>query len=77
MEIANVVFLTHKECDLFNEIASLIFLNNGVNNNIYVELAKKASATSTENERNNIYKEIEKYKLQAKYNTLDDAFKNQ
>ncbi|HOW30577.1 MAG TPA: helix-turn-helix domain-containing protein [Bacteroidales bacterium] len=41
MEIANIVFMTPKECDLFNDIASLIFLNTGISPKTIVELAKK------------------------------------
>lgn len=77
MDIANIVFLTHCECNLFNDIASLIFLNTGLKNNIFVELAKEASKARTEDEINNIRSKIEEYKAQAKFNTLDEAFKIQ
>jgi hypothetical protein len=77
MEIANIVFLSHSECYLFNDIASLIFLNTGFNNNVFVELAKDVSTAKTEDEINNIRSEIEKYKSHAKFNTLEEAYKNQ
>lgn len=77
MDIANIVFLAHKNCSLFNDIASLIFLNTGVQNSVFVELAKEASEARTEDETNNIKTKIEKYKTQAKFKTLDEAFKNQ
>lgn len=77
MDIANIVFLAHKNCYLFNDIASLIFLNTGVQNSVFVELAKEASEARTEDETNNIKTKIEKYKTQAKFKTLDEAFKNQ
>lgn len=76
MEIASIVFLTQKECDLFNEIAPLIFLNNH-DADKYVNLARKAKDASTETEKEKIREEITKYKQQADYKTLEEAFKNQ
>jgi hypothetical protein len=55
----------------------LIFLNTGLKNNIFVELAKEASKARTEEEISNIRSKIEEYKAQAKFNTLDEAFKSQ
>lgn len=77
MDIANAAFMTHKNCDLFNDIASLIFLNNGNNCMAYVELAKQAKVAKTEDEINRIRKVIEEYKAKAQFKTLDEAFKNQ
>lgn len=77
MEIANIVFLTHNDCYLFNDIASLIFLETGFQNNIFVQLAKEASEARTEDEIKIIRIEIDKYKEQAKYNTLEEAFESQ
>ena len=77
MDIANIVFMTHKECDLFNDIASLIFLYEGQNPKTFIELAKKASEAKTEEDLKNIRKEIDNYSAKAKFATLDEAFKNQ
>jgi hypothetical protein len=77
MDIANVVFMTHKDCDLFNDISSLIFLNNGNNCMTYVELAKQAKEAKTEDEINRIREVIKEYKAKAEFKTLDEAFKNQ
>lgn len=77
MDIANIVFMTHKECDLFNDIASLIFLNDGHDYKTYVELAKSAGSAKSKNEINNVRRDIKKYQAQAKFKTLDEAFKNQ
>jgi transcriptional regulator with XRE-family HTH domain len=77
MEIAKIVFSTNMDCNLFNDIASLIFLNTGYNNNTFIELAKDASMAKGENEKNNIRIKIEKYKNNAKYKTLNEAFENQ
>ncbi len=75
-EIASIVFLTHKECELFNEIAPLIFLNNQETDN-YVNLAREAKDASTETKKKKIREQIAKYKQQAEYKTLEEAFKNQ
>lgn len=77
MEIAQVVFFTSHDCNLFNDIVQLIFLNTGVHDDIYIKLAKSASVAETENDKDKIHKEIDKYKAQAKFKTLDEAFKNQ
>ncbi|MBN1184160.1 MAG: helix-turn-helix domain-containing protein [Bacteroidales bacterium] len=77
MEIANIVFLTYKECDLFNDIAPLIFLNNHGSNEVYVKLAKDASAAKTEEEINRIKEQVDKYKKQAEFQTLEEAYNNQ
>jgi len=77
MEIANIVFLTDKECDLFNEIAPLIFLHLSGSNDIYVNLAKKASEAKTEEEINEISKIINEYKEQKEFKTLTEAYQNQ
>jgi transcriptional regulator with XRE-family HTH domain len=77
MEIANIAFMAKKECELYNDIASLIFLNAGNNSITVIGLAKSASEAKTDEEINNIQKEIEKYKAQSKFATLNDAFKDQ
>lgn len=77
MDIAKIVFISHKECDLFNDIASLIFLNDGNDYKTYVELAKLAGSAKNENDLSNVRKDIKKYQAQAKFKTLDEAFKNQ
>jgi hypothetical protein len=77
MEIANIVFLTYKGCDLFNDIAPLIFLNNHGPNDIYVKLAKEASEAKTEDEIKRIREQINKYKQQAEFKTLDEAYSKQ
>jgi transcriptional regulator with XRE-family HTH domain len=76
MEIANIVFLTYKDCNLFNEIAPLIFLNNHNTNN-YVELARDASEAKTDADINVIKKQTNKYKEESEFKTLKDAFNNQ
>jgi len=76
MEIANVVFLTATDCDLFNEIAFLIFLNNHGSNDIYVRMAKEASEAKEE-DVNRIKEQIIKYKKQAEFQTLEEAYNNQ
>lgn len=76
MEIANTVFLTHSDCDLFNEIVPLIFLNNHSSNN-YVKMAKEASNIRTEAERDIIKEQIMKFREQAEFRTLEEAFNNQ
>lgn len=77
MEIAHVAFFSNSDCDLFNEIAPLIFLNTEEHHETFIKLAKRASRARTENEKEEIKKEIEKYKAQAKYKSLDEAFNNQ
>lgn len=76
LEIANVVFVTNKECDLFNDVAPLIFLNNYDCDN-YVKMAKAASQAKTDDEINGIKEQINKYKQQAEFKTLIDAFNKQ
>lgn len=76
MEIANIVFLTNKRCDLFNEIAPLIFLNNH-GCEIYVKMAKDASEATTEEEIRKIKEQINKYKQQAEFKTLEEAYNKQ
>lgn len=76
MEIANIVFLTHEDCDLFNDIASLIFLNNH-NTDLYVKLAKDARDAKSDDDFDTIKEQITKYKDQADFKTLDEAFNDQ
>jgi len=76
MEIANIAFLTYSDCDLYTEIAPLIFLHNHNANN-YVELAKDASQAKTEADKNNIRKQITRYKKQADFKSLEEAFNSQ
>jgi hypothetical protein len=76
MEIANIAFLTYKDCDLFNEIAPLIFLNNH-NTDIYVKLAKDASEARSDADKDKIREQIIKYKEQSEFKTLLDAFNSQ
>ena len=76
MEIANIVFLSYKDCDLFNEIAPLIFLNNHDANN-YVNLARNASEAKSDAEKNKIREQIIKYQEQSEFKTLKDAFNDQ
>lgn len=76
MEIANIVFLTQVDCDLFNEIAPLIFLNNQ-SCNTYVKMAKRASEARTETEKDKIREQILIYKEQAEFRTLEEAFNRQ
>jgi hypothetical protein len=76
MEIANIVFLTYKDCDLFNEIAPLIFLNNH-NTSTYVKLAMDASEAKSDADKDKIREQIIKYKEQCEFRTLIDAFNNQ
>lgn len=76
MEIANIVFLSNKECDLFNKIAPLIFLNNH-NCDIYVNMAKAASLAKTDDEIGVINEQINKYKQQAEFKTLEEAYNKQ
>lgn len=77
MEIAQVLYFTHQDCDLINNIAPLIFLKTGIHNETFVKLAKSASIARTDNEKDKIRLEIEEYKTKAKFRTLDEAFKNQ
>jgi hypothetical protein len=77
MEIANIAFLTHSDCDIFNEIAPLIFLNTGVHTNNIVDLAEKASESRTEDEKYRIHEEIIRYRESSKFKTLDEAFNYQ
>lgn len=77
MEIAQVLFFTHQDCDLINDIAPLIFLNTGIHNDTFVKLAKSASIARTDNEKDKIRLEIEEYKTKGKFISLDEAFKNQ
>ncbi|MFO7656682.1 MAG: helix-turn-helix domain-containing protein [Bacteroidales bacterium] len=83
MEIANVVFLTHKDCDLFNEIAPLIFLNNKGSSiyvdgkDVYQELAKKASNARTQDEKDDIMDMIFKIREHGEFKTLKEAFNDQ
>lgn len=77
MEIAQVLYFTHHDCDLINDIAPLIFLKTGIHNETFVKLAKNATRAQTDNEKDKISIEIEEYKTKAKFKTLDEAFKNQ
>ena len=77
MKIAKIVFLTQKECDIFNDIVPLIFLHLSGPNDIYIKLAKQASEAKTENDISEIKEQIRKYKDQQEFNTLEEAFKNQ
>ncbi len=77
MEIANITFMTNKECKLFKDIASLIFLYHGNGANTFVELAKSASQAKTEDEIKNIQESIQTYKTQAKFSNLNEAFEKQ
>lgn len=77
MKVVDFGLLQFVECDLFDDIVSLIFLNNGNNCKTYVELAKQANEAKTEDEINRIRQVIEEYKAKAKFKTLDEAFKVQ
>lgn len=77
LDIAEIVSSTNKECNLFKDIASLIFLNNGSEVMKYVRLAQKVKESDSEDDLSMIRIEIEKYKIKAKYKTLDEAFKSQ
>jgi transcriptional regulator with XRE-family HTH domain len=83
MEIANVVFLTNKDCDLFNEIVPLIFLNNKGSSiyvdgkDVYLELAKKASNAKTQDEKDDIADMIFKIREHGEFKTLKEAFNDQ
>lgn len=77
MEIANIVFLTYKDCDLFNEIAPLIFLNKHLPDDIYVKMAKEASEAKTEEDVKRIREQIITYKKQAEFKTLEEAYNKQ
>jgi transcriptional regulator with XRE-family HTH domain len=76
LEIANIVFLTNKRCDLLNEIAPLVFLNNTASTEI-VKLAKEASIAHSDTEMARIREEINKLRLTAKYKTLEEAYNAQ
>ena len=76
LDIANIVYFTNKNCDLFNEIAPLIFLNNH-DSNIYVKLAREASEAKTIEEIDNIRNQINKYISQGDFKTLEEAFNSQ
>ena len=76
MEIANIVFLTNKDCDLFNEIVPLIFLNNHNVNN-YVNLARDASVARSEADKDKIRDQISKYREHGDFKTLVVAFNKQ
>ncbi len=77
MEIAQVLYFTHQDCDLINDIAPLIFFKTGIHNETFVKLAKSAGRAQTDKEKDKIRLEIEEYKTKAKFKTLDEAFKNQ
>ncbi|NQV38640.1 MAG: hypothetical protein HQ509_11635 [Candidatus Marinimicrobia bacterium] len=77
MEIAQIVFFTSRECDLFNEIAPLIFLHNSGPNDVYVDLAKEASRARTDSEIARVKQQIEQYKKESEYTSIDEALKNQ
>lgn len=76
MEIANIVFLTNKKCDLFNDILPLVFLNNH-HCEIYVKMAKDVSEARTDDELSKVKVLINKYKLQAEFKTLEEAYTKQ
>jgi transcriptional regulator with XRE-family HTH domain len=76
-DIAEIVYSTHKECKVYKDIASLIFLNEGTEVMKYVHLAQKVKEASSEDDLSKIRIEIENYKIQAKYKTLDESYKNQ
>ncbi len=76
-DIAEIVYSTNKECKVYKDIASLIFLNEGNNVLKYVNLAQKVKESSSEDELSRIRIEIENYKIKAKFKTLDDAFNSQ
>lgn len=77
LDIAELVNSTNKECKVYKDIASLIFLNGGNEVMKYVQLAQKVKESSTEDELSRIRIEIENYKIKAKFKTLDDAFNSQ
>ena len=72
MEVANIVFFTHRECDLFNEIAPLIFLS-GNNTETYIKLAKDAKGANSSEEKNQIRNRIKALRSEAKFKTLEKA----
>lgn len=77
LDIAELVNSTNKECKVYKDIASLIFLNGGNEVMKYVQLAQKVKKSSTEDELSRIRIEIEDYKIKAKYKTLDEAFNSE
>lgn len=77
MEIANITFMTYEKCDLFIDISSLIFLNSNLNKNALLDLAKKAQNIESEEDFIKIKEILEKYKSEAKYKNLTEAFNNQ
>lgn len=76
LDIANIVYFTNKDCDLFNEIAPLIFLYNH-DSNIYVKLAKEASEAKSNADKDKIREQIINYKEKSEFKTLEDAFNSQ
>lgn len=77
LDIAEIVNSTNKECKVYKDIASLIFLNAGTEVMKYVKLAQKVKESNSEDDLSKIRIEIENYKIKAKYKTLDEAFKSQ